>query len=65
MAEELGELRKISKILALANAQALENELSKYATTNERKKVWVLINGERMPDDSVNQEPWHETESSL
>src|SRR5665647_36198 len=53
MSEELNELRKISKILTLVNASALENELSKYATTNERKRVWVLINGERMPDDLI------------
>ena len=51
MSAELAELRKISKILILANAKAIENELSKYATTNERKKVWVLIDGERMSKD--------------
>ena len=38
MVEELSELRKISKILALVNAQALENELSKFATTNDQRK---------------------------
>jgi hypothetical protein len=48
MSDELGELRKISKILILANAEAIEDELSKYATTDERKKVWVLIDGKRM-----------------
>jgi len=48
MSEELAELKKISKILILTNTEALENELSKYATTDDRKRVWVLINGERM-----------------
>jgi len=48
MSEELAELRKISKILILANTKAIENELSKYATTEDRKRVWVLINGKRM-----------------
>jgi len=53
MSDELVELRKISKILTLVNAEVLEKELAKYATTSERKKIWVLINGERMPDDLV------------
>lgn len=48
MSDELVELRKISKILTLANAETIENELSKYATTDERKKIWVLIDGKRM-----------------
>lgn len=26
-------------------------ELSKYATTNERKKAWILIDGNRLPDE--------------
>jgi hypothetical protein len=51
MTTELNELKKISKLLILANGEAIEKELSKYATTDERKKVWVLINGERLPDD--------------
>ena len=47
MSDELAELKKISKILALVNAKAIEVELSKYATTKERKRVWVLIDGQR------------------
>jgi hypothetical protein len=42
---------KISRILTLVNAKALEMELSKYATTNERKKAWILIDGNRLPDE--------------
>jgi hypothetical protein len=53
MNEELTELRKILRILILANAKALETELAKYATTDERKKVWVLIDGNRLPDEIV------------
>lgn len=49
------ELRKISKILTLANAPVLEKELEKYATTPERKKVWVLINGERPNEELMKQ----------
>lgn len=51
VSDELAELRKISKLITLVNGEALEKELAKYATTEERKKVWVLINGERVPDE--------------
>jgi len=47
----LHELRKISKILTLANASIIEGELSKIAKTDSRKKMWVLIDGKRMPQD--------------
>jgi hypothetical protein len=48
---ELDELKKISKILTLVNAKALETELSKYATTDERKRAWILIDGNRLTDE--------------
>jgi len=48
---ELRELRRISKILLLANASAVERELSKLATTDERKRMWVLTDGKRMQKD--------------
>jgi len=48
---ELEELKKISKILTLVNAKALEIELSKYATTDERKKAWILIDGNTLPEE--------------
>lgn len=51
MRDELVQLKKISKILILANAKAIESELSKYATTDERKKIWVLIDGQTMSKD--------------
>lgn len=43
--DALKELRKISKIITISNGSALETELAKYATTNERKIIWVLIDG--------------------
>jgi len=49
------ELRKISRILILANAPAVEKELSKIATTEERKKIWVLMDGKRMPGDLAKE----------
>lgn len=51
MSEELTELKKISKILTMVNAKTIENELAKYATTDERKRIWVLIDGKRMSKD--------------
>jgi len=44
--EMLRELRNISKILLLANSRMVESELSKVVSTVERKKMWVLIDGE-------------------
>lgn len=51
----LRELRKISRILILANAASVEKELSKIATTNERKKIWVLMDGKKMPKDLAKE----------
>jgi len=53
--EILSELQKMSKVLVLANAKVIEAELSKIASTNERKKMWVLIDGNRMPKDIADQ----------
>jgi len=51
----LKELKKISKILLLANAAIIEAELSKIATTNDRKKMWALMDGIRMPADIARE----------
>jgi len=51
----LRELKKISKILILANAPIIEKELSKIASSNARKKIWVLIDGIRMPKDLARE----------
>src|SRR4029077_11133551 len=48
--EILGELRRISKLITLSNAERLEQELSRIATTEERRRIWVKINGERSQD---------------
>jgi hypothetical protein len=48
------ELRKINRVLTLSNAERIEEELSKIATTSERKKIWVMINGDRSQDDIAN-----------
>jgi transcription initiation factor IIE alpha subunit len=51
MSEELAELKKISKLMTLVNAEVLEKTLSKYVTTNERKKAWILIDGKRTTEE--------------
>lgn len=47
----LKELKKISKIITLSSGPALEKELTKYATTNERKIIWILIDGKNSVED--------------
>jgi len=49
--DELDELKKISKILTLINAKQLDDELSKYATTDDRKRIWILIDGHSLSKD--------------
>lgn len=49
--EILKELKKISKIMILSNGKLLETEIAKYASTNDRKKIWVLIDGKRQAND--------------
>lgn len=49
--EILKELKKVSKILIISNGKNLEEELSKYATSEDRKKIWVLINGKNQSNE--------------
>lgn len=51
----LRELRKISKILLLANATSVEVELEKIANTPIRKKMWALVDGKRMSKDIAKE----------
>ena len=51
----LSELTKISKILTLANSKAIEEEIGKIAHSEARKKMWVLIDGKRMPKDIAKE----------
>lgn len=41
----LAELKKMNKVTLLVNASKLEAELARYASTEERKKIWVLMDG--------------------
>ncbi len=51
----LSELKKISKILLLANSKQLDIELGKIADNDARKKIWILIDGKRMPKDIAKE----------
>lgn len=51
----LNELQKISKILLLANADQLDRELGKIADNDTRKRIWILIDGKRMPKEIAIQ----------
>jgi len=55
LSDELKELQKISKILTLANSDSLEKAISKYATTDKRKKIWVLIDRINMATDIIDK----------
>jgi translation initiation factor 2B subunit (eIF-2B alpha/beta/delta family) len=47
----LAELKKISKILVFSNSKVIEEEIGRIANSDARKKMWVLIDGNRMPKD--------------
>jgi len=51
----LRELRRISKILILTNASTIEKELSKIASSDDRKCMWICIDGKRMPKNIANE----------
>lgn len=51
----LNELKKISKILLLAHSAQLDAALGKIADNGARKKMWVLIDGKRMPKDIAKE----------
>lgn len=51
----LNELKKISKILLLANSTQIDGELGKIADNDARKKIWILIDGKRMPKDIAKE----------
>ena len=51
----LRELKKVSKILILAHASSIQKELDKVANTNDRKKMWVLIDGKRLANEIAKE----------
>jgi predicted transcriptional regulator len=52
---QLEELKRIAKILILAHAETLGKEIEKVATTDERKKIWVFIDSNRMSKDIAKE----------
>jgi hypothetical protein len=51
----LRELKKMSKVLLLANAAVIEKELTKIASSDVRKKMWIFTDGKRMPKDIATE----------
>jgi hypothetical protein len=49
--EVLRELKRITKILTLSNSDKLRTEIERFATSDDRKKMWVLIDGNRQSND--------------
>jgi len=45
------ELKKMNRVITLSNGSKLESELAGFATTDERKMIWVLIDGETQPPE--------------
>jgi len=47
----LEELKKITKILLLTNADSIEAEIAKVANNDGRKKMWASMDGVKMPKE--------------
>jgi DNA-binding HxlR family transcriptional regulator len=47
----LGELKKMNKLITIANGQKIEETLGRYTTSDERKMIWVLMDGKRQAPD--------------
>ncbi len=47
----LTESKKISSSITIGNGSAITKELAKYATSDDRKKMQVLLDGARPSDD--------------
>jgi len=43
--EIINELKNISRLLILSNSEKIKAEIEKIATNDERKIIWVLLNG--------------------
>lgn len=49
--EILNEIKNISKLLILINSNKITVELEKIISTDERKMIWVLFDGERTNEE--------------
>ncbi len=47
----LKELKKISWIMSLSNGPTIEKALEQYASNDDRKKIWCLLDGSRQSDE--------------
>jgi len=51
----LKELKMITKILLFSNAVSVEAEIAKVANNDGRKKMWVLMDGIKMPKELASK----------
>lgn len=51
----LRELQSISKILVLTNSQIVERELAKVASSDDRKRMWILLDGKHTTKDIASE----------
>ena len=47
----LKELQNISKMITISNGSSIEKELKKYVTSEDREKIWVLIDGKNQVNE--------------
>ena len=53
--DELFELRAIKRVLGIAHSGKLDVYLNEVITTPNRRKMWIAINSERMPNDIAEE----------
>lgn len=49
--DRLFELRAIKRTLNIAHSEKIDEYLNEVITSEIRRKMWISINGERMPND--------------
>jgi len=49
--ELLEEIKNISKLLLLINSEKITSQLEKYVSTDERKMIWILLDGNKTNED--------------
>jgi len=51
----LFELRAIKRTLSIAHSEKIDDYLNEVITSENRRKMWIAINGERMPNDIAEE----------
>lgn len=53
--DELFELRAIKRILSIAHSDKLDVYLNEVITTHNRRKMWIALDGQRLPNDIAKE----------